>query len=443
VVAKGGQPDRPAATDTAVKPPPAASAARPGNPPAAAKAAVAPAVPAAPVWAADVDRRVRQGRNSAVVISTVLTALVGAVAISVAVMLRAKPADMVAAPPTDGTMATPNGPMRVEYQEYGWQRGDGAVRMIRKEEGFCYLTRVNGQFAGLGEEARVYIGDDGYWYLSGSAYKPLAATAMSVRFMTKPFASAASPGQETWEQTILRLASSNTPEIRELAKAEQSAPPADGASQLQFADFWRNLLPKIAAGDRAAVVEHVLRSYQGAGDGTAVSAEVAQKADGVLQTALNDLSQWKVQSGTWNMVDGKICGRGWSELLFLHQLPRDCTLEFRMNTVEGIRPRVRFPSSQFYIGNEEYKHDIRAFGAVNSQESAFPYANNQELAVALRFQGDNFELRVNGQLTARGVNKAMPDHLGLRLSAGDDWSPGVVLYWDFKLTPAGKPIVSE
>ena len=39
--------------------------------------------------------------------------------------------------------------------------------MIRKEEGFCYLTAAAGAFNGGGEVANVYVGDDGYWYLGG------------------------------------------------------------------------------------------------------------------------------------------------------------------------------------------------------------------------------------------------------------------------------------
>ena len=40
--------------------------------------------------------------------------------------------------------------------------------MIHKDEGFCYVADVGGAFNGGGEVARVYIGDDGYWYLHGS-----------------------------------------------------------------------------------------------------------------------------------------------------------------------------------------------------------------------------------------------------------------------------------
>ena len=55
------------------------------------------------------------------------------------------------------------------FETRRWQQGDAPIRLIRKEEGFCALTLVTGSFQGGGEMVRVYVGDDGYWYLGGDS----------------------------------------------------------------------------------------------------------------------------------------------------------------------------------------------------------------------------------------------------------------------------------
>jgi hypothetical protein len=45
----------------------------------------------------------------------------------------------------------------------------GPVKMIRSDQGFCMLSRVQGHFEGDQEWVRVYVGDDGYWYLQGNS----------------------------------------------------------------------------------------------------------------------------------------------------------------------------------------------------------------------------------------------------------------------------------
>ncbi len=64
-----------------------------------------------------------------------------------------------------------------------WHQGEPPVRLIRKEEGFCALSRVTGHFQGGGETVKVYIGEDGYWYLGGeSMQNDVAADCIVVRF---------------------------------------------------------------------------------------------------------------------------------------------------------------------------------------------------------------------------------------------------------------------
>jgi hypothetical protein len=58
---------------------------------------------------------------------------------------------------------------KFEYTKFRWDYNQPPVRMIHKDEGICYFTGIAGAFDGGAEAARVYIGDDGYWYLHGSS----------------------------------------------------------------------------------------------------------------------------------------------------------------------------------------------------------------------------------------------------------------------------------
>ena len=83
-------------------------------------------------------------------------------------------------------------PPAAEVSRYDWKNGDPPVRMIRKEEGFCYLTALSGGFAGGGEVANVYIADDGYWYLGGQTGTGfLRLSAVSVKRPVGKYAPAA------------------------------------------------------------------------------------------------------------------------------------------------------------------------------------------------------------------------------------------------------------
>ena len=65
------------------------------------------------------------------------------------------------------TTKKPAGFGNVQFRE--WQQGEPPVKLIRKDEGFCALTGVSGHFQGEGEQIRVYIGEDDYWYLGGKS----------------------------------------------------------------------------------------------------------------------------------------------------------------------------------------------------------------------------------------------------------------------------------
>jgi hypothetical protein len=73
-------------------------------------------------------------------------------------------------------------PAAPAFETRRWEQGDAPIRLIRKEEGFCALTMVTGHFEGGGEMVRVYVADDGYWYLGGdSQQEGVAAECIIVR----------------------------------------------------------------------------------------------------------------------------------------------------------------------------------------------------------------------------------------------------------------------
>jgi hypothetical protein len=67
-------------------------------------------------------------------------------------------------------------------REHRWKKGEARVRLIHSDNGFAFLSRLTGTFAGGAEFARVSIYDDGYWYLEGRTHqRSLAARAMSIQ----------------------------------------------------------------------------------------------------------------------------------------------------------------------------------------------------------------------------------------------------------------------
>ena len=67
-----------------------------------------------------------------------------------------------------------------------WKQGEPPHRLIRATDGFCALTTVAGHFQGGGEVVRVYIGEDGYWYIGGdSSQKGVRAECVIVPFAKK------------------------------------------------------------------------------------------------------------------------------------------------------------------------------------------------------------------------------------------------------------------
>ena len=64
-----------------------------------------------------------------------------------------------------------------------WEQGQPPVKLIRSNEGFCALTMVRGRFEGCGEDVRVWVGEDGFWYLGGHSFQAdVTAECVVVRY---------------------------------------------------------------------------------------------------------------------------------------------------------------------------------------------------------------------------------------------------------------------
>ncbi len=77
--------------------------------------------------------------------------------------------------------------LQIDPKVYRWSAADTPRKMIHKQEGICFLTGIEGKFDAGTDGVRVYLADDGFWYLSGTAEQSdpgLSATAMALRFVS-------------------------------------------------------------------------------------------------------------------------------------------------------------------------------------------------------------------------------------------------------------------
>lgn len=147
--------------------------------------------------------------------------------------------------------------------------------------------------------------------------------------------------------------------------------------------------------------------------------------------------QWQINSGRWSFKDNRISGQGDSGLQFKHELPKNFTLEFKMNVVKGMRPRIHFHGLDFSVANEGFSKTIWVYGdgVTNVQGSRHKYENGQEMQFLIRFHGHNVLLEINGKPVMQG-QRQKASGCTFEIRAGDGWSPGTTEFYDFRITPA-------
>jgi serine/threonine protein kinase/formylglycine-generating enzyme required for sulfatase activity len=155
-------------------------------------------------------------------------------------------------------------------------------------------------------------------------------------------------------------------------------------------------------------------------------------------TNLNDPRNWSVASGVWRFTtSGHLIGEGDSALRFRHPLPWPAELSFKMQVLNGMRPRVHLGGTDVYFGNEGYEPTIWLYGQVQGLEGTpFRYTVNTTYHMMVRSTSERLTLLVDGKEIGATTLSKQPDDIRLELSGGDGWSPGVTEFWDFRLSSA-------
>ncbi len=74
-------------------------------------------------------------------------------------------------------------PRKIKITSYEWKHGQKPVSMLKRDEGFCFLSCVSGRFLAGGEHVNVGIDKDDRWLLQGkSGQRELRATAIGIKF---------------------------------------------------------------------------------------------------------------------------------------------------------------------------------------------------------------------------------------------------------------------
>jgi len=154
-----------------------------------------------------------------------------------------------------------------------------------------------------------------------------------------------------------------------------------------------------------------------------------------LTQKVGSIDNWTIRWGMWDSIPRGFRGRGDSMITFNESLPASFHITFKLNVIDGMRPRMYFDGLNLMIGNEGYSRNIFVYGDgahdVNGPHVA--YENGNPIQISLSILPQNFELRVNEQL----ITGRCPEHRGisLRFDAGDGWSPGQTEFTNFFIGP--------
>jgi hypothetical protein len=194
-----------------------------------------------------------------------------------------------------------------------------------------------------------------------------------------------------------------------------------------WADWWASNWKTYRRGDPPAAPAHI----------AAPAKPAIWPKDKDLTQSLNALENWTAGGDTWTEQGGGIRGSGDSHLRFKAKIPKNIALEFSINVIEGMRPRIHFDNCDLFFGNEGYEKTLFVYGngATNVQGLSAPYRNGQTLRLRVEFSGDTFAFWVDGKLIAHGKRSVPADDLSLRLRAGDNWSRGTTHFSDFSAFP--------
>ncbi len=116
-------------------------------------------------------------------------------------------------------------------------------------------------------------------------------------------------------------------------------------------------------------------------------------------------------------------------------MPADCIIEWHMRVIDGIRPRVLFDGTDFYIGNEAFEHTIDGHGEKHKRSIPAVYDVGDSMKVVVKMSGKDAELYVDDNQIGVYERRLTPRTMTITLRGGDDWSPGATKFWGFKVSP--------
>lgn len=261
--------------------------------------------------------------------------------------------------------------------------------------------------------------------------------------------------QGRWSAGLPLLKKSDS--VFKAAAETDEGDPTTAASQFTLAERWYALSAKESDIVRSRIRERAAFWYDRAAprlkglqqtltrrrldeiDEADASNPLSNSPAAMLTRKLNDPSQWIERSGKWQISADKLRGEGVTGVTFAQRLPGDIVLSFRINVVNGMRPRIYFDGTGMMYGNEGYALGLNPFGVAVTSGGNFPYANNHPYLLRFNFSSGNYEVEVDGKVAVRGTCTATPT-IRLRLSGGDSWSAGTTEFWDFRVESASRPV---
>jgi hypothetical protein len=157
----------------------------------------------------------------------------------------------------------------------------------------------------------------------------------------------------------------------------------------------------------------------------------------ILSDRLNRLSEWEVVLGQWTTTpSGRLLGTGESYLRFRHKLPGTVFVEFHVNVLDGMRPRVHFEETKMFIGNEGFRREFWPHEGQKVWGLWEPYANGRAKRIGVYLAGGKFEWYADGRCVGRGELSKSSEQITLAIRAGDGWCKGRALYWGFRVLSA-------
>lgn len=170
--------------------------------------------------------------------------------------------------------------------------------------------------------------------------------------------------------------------------------------------------------------------------------------DRELGEKLNLLENWKPEKGTWvqersgaggeaggvrTFETNGIRGSGDSAAHFKGKIPADARIEFTINVLEGMRPRMLLHGMKCFIGNEGFEKHLFVYGdgLRELKGRKIPYENGKPVTIRLEMWGEDVSVWVDSQLCAVGKRTTPADGVGLTFRGGDDWSKGTCTWSKF------------